>query len=137
MLGSLDQADQHRVPLPLIVRRIIMKADMIAWFGVIIESTGMGVNFGTEHKGGIHKPAQERHQSRRAIEGEDSGCLALQGIETDTASLFVSGNIVPIHAECQQIHLAEQLIDQWLSEETIQQDKLILLEIATACFYEI
>jgi hypothetical protein len=49
----------------------------------------------------------------------------------------VSGNIIPIHIGCQQIHLVEQLIDRGLSEKMLQHDKLILIAVATAYFREI
>jgi hypothetical protein len=97
----------------------------------------MGIVFGTEHKGRIHKPAQEHEPSRRAIEGEGSGRLVQQRVETDAASLLVSGNVFPIHAGRQRIDLEEQLIDHGPSEETIQHDKLILIAVATAYFREI
>ena len=62
-----------------------MKADVIAGFRVVVEGARMGIVFGTEHKGLIHKLAQEREQSWRAIEGEDGRRLAQQGLETDAA----------------------------------------------------
>ena len=97
----------------------------------------MGIVFGTEHEGRLHKPAQEHEPSRRAIEGKDGRRLVQQRVETDAASLLVSGNVIPIHVGRQQIHLAEKLIDHGLREEMIQHDKLILIAVTTACFHEI
>jgi hypothetical protein len=70
-------------------------------------------------------------------QGKDGRRLVQQRVETDAASLLVSGNIFPIHVGRQHIHLAEQLIDHGPSEKNIQHHKLILIAIATACFSEI
>ena len=62
-----------------------MKADVITGFRVVVEGARMGIVFGTEHKGRIHKAAQEHEPSRRAIEGKDGQRLAQQRLETDAA----------------------------------------------------
>jgi len=41
---------------------------------------------------------------------KDGGHLVQQRVETDAASLLVSGNIISIHVGRQHIHLTEQLI---------------------------
>ena len=97
----------------------------------------MGIVFRTKQQGGIHQPAQEREQSRRAIQGENGRSLVLQRREIYAAFLFVPGNVIPAHPGCQQIYLAEELFDSRSSQETIQHDKLILLPVATAGFCKI
>ena len=60
-----------------------MKADVIAGFRVVVEGARVRIVFGTEHKGPIHKPAQERERGWRAIVGEDGRRLTQQRLETD------------------------------------------------------
>jgi hypothetical protein len=137
MFRSLDQAEQHREPFPFVVRRIVMKADVIAWLGVVIEGARMGIVFGTEHEGLLHDPAQKQKPNRRAIEGEDGRRLPQDRVETDAGSLLVSRNVIPIHVGRQQLHLSEKLIDHGLWEQMFQHDKLILITVTSADFHAI
>ena len=50
-------------------------------------------------------------------QGKDGRRLVLQRVETNTASLLVSGNIISIHVGRQHIHLTEQLIGHGPSEK--------------------
>jgi len=63
--------------------------------------------------------------------------LVQQRVETDAASLLVSGNILSIHVGRQHFHLAKQLIGYGLIDKKNLQNKLFLIATAREYFSEI
>ena len=68
---------------------------------------------------------------------KDGGHLVQQRVETDAASLLVSGNIISIHVGRQHIHLAKQLIGHGPIDQKNRQNKLFLIANARGYFSEI
>ena len=77
------------------------------------------------------------HLEQMNWQGKDSRRLVQQRVETDAASLLVSGNIISIHVGRQHIHLAEQQIGHRPKDKKNSQNKLFLIETAREYFSEI
>ncbi len=135
--GSLHQTDQDGIARAAIIRRVVVKADMVTRLGVEIERARMRVLIGTQQQPGVGKPAQEPHQRRRPVQREDRRRLFGKRIVADAAALLMTGDIIPVQPVPHLPHIGKQRVDRGRGQEAAEMEEFVLIAIALSACLEV
>src|SRR6185295_7344955 len=87
----IDQSHENGITRPLVVRRVVVKPDVVPRLRIVVERTGMGIVLGTETEFGLHQTAQEFDEGAGSIQIEKTRGLLDDRVVTHAPALFVAG----------------------------------------------
>src|SRR6185369_123393 len=134
----IDQSHENGITRALVVRRVVVKPDVVPRLRVVVERTGMGVVLRTETEFGLHKTAQEIDEGTGSIQIEKTRGLFYDRVVAHAPALFVAGNKVAIQLALHPLGLRnEMLFHHRPSEKLRNNEKLVLVPILTRKSIEI
>ena len=123
---SIDQAQQNRIARALVVRSVVVKADVIAGLGVVIERVGMRIVGRAMHQRATAQTLQKRTQRDAAIEGRKTRRVGVEFVTRNAAAFLVTGNEVAVYARFELRQVCQQRRERALGQRIRNSDELII-----------
>ncbi len=123
----VEESHENGVARPLVVRRVVVKSDVVSGLGIVVQRAGVRVRRRTQLQRGFGNLRQERQKPRRPVEVQKARRLFGECIETDAAALLVAGNEVSIQIGLHRLRQRGQpSFDQVARQKLRDQEKFVL-----------
>jgi len=126
---ALDETDQDRVAAALVVRRVEVKADVIARLRVEVQRARVGITVGARLERLARDVGQKADERGRAIKGQDGRRLLHECVVADAAALLVTRDVVAMHGRADTFDLGDHALDDRGRHPALEIEELVLLPV--------